>query len=223
MPPPEAGLPDSPLFFKVSQAGKPLPVGEGGLFTLGTDFRHLECVKNAHTGVRHRSIIYENEHQEAEMKALKMSIIFFLALIIGCDTSTNYGPANLPVEGTISHEGMEYRLTLPKNRYLLTDTISGSYTVTNRTGTVKTFFFANIQQFGFRLTDLHGKTPLFSPAIVSPATSSLELPAGETKEFVLNAVFKDFNGTYINRQEYTLAAYLLDNNSPAAAVSITVE
>jgi hypothetical protein len=157
------------------------------------------------------------------MNTLKLSIIFFLALITGCDSSTNYGPANSPVEATLIQDKMEYRLSVQKSIFLLTDTLHGTYTVTNRTGAVKQFFFANMQQWGYRLTDVHGNMPLFYPNLVSPATSTMELQDGESREFVLVFRFKNFNSEYINRRGYTLAAYLLDNNSPAVTVTITVE
>lgn len=154
---------------------------------------------------------------------LVISAIWILS-IVGCDSSaTEYGLAKLPIETSISHEGMVFTLSLSQKTFNLTDTLYGKYTVTNKTGSTKQFNFSNVQQNGFRVYDITGEAVLFYPQIVSPALSSFEIQNGQTKEFLIYTTFKNHTGSYIKPNEYKFAAYLLNNNSPAVELSISIQ
>ena len=153
---------------------------------------------------------------------IKIFPALFLISMFGCNSTTDSSNQDTLLLSKLTKDGVVFTLTITKNTFDLADTLKGAFNVSNQSDSLKRFNFANIQQLGFRLSDTSGKVFLYAPIIVSPALSGLILQSGESKDYVILSRFKNHDGDYIDRKEYKLTAYLLDNNSPAVALVITV-
>ena len=157
------------------------------------------------------------------MNSTRYSLILILALALGCNSATESTLDAFPIKASLQSNGVTFTLSLFRQTFNLLDSIEGRFQISNESGVLKRFDFGNLQQLGFRLTDDSGNTALFQPLVVLPATSSLQLRNGESKEYNILTVFKDHMGNNIAPKEYTLAAFLLNNNSPEVSLKITVK
>ena len=155
------------------------------------------------------------------MKTLIISLSVVLTFS-GCDVLNDSTDNSTPIHKSINSEGTEFALDIPTNSFLLDDTLSISFTVTNKSTLIKKFNFSNIQQLAFQVVDQNNNIATYYPNIVSPATSYFSLKLGEKKEFSQIGFFKDHNGNYINRGKYSLFVFLADNNSPKLMLEITI-
>jgi hypothetical protein len=155
------------------------------------------------------------------MKSLTF-LILMVSFLIGCDSPVDYSEVSTSNEKIIVDNGIVYLLTIPANVYSLNDSLNISFRVKNISNSVKVFEFANIQQLGFQLIDKSNNISLYYPVIVSPALSSFTLNPNESEELRIISLFKNHSGYYINKGQYILSVFLLDNNSPGLKIEITV-
>jgi len=156
------------------------------------------------------------------MNSIKSLLALLVLSPFTCNSITESIKSTPPIEARIEVNGVVFTLTLSKNTFALSDTLKGTFRVSNQSGDAQRYDFANIQQLGFRLSDADGKVSLYQPFIVSPALSSLQLQSGDSKEYPIFTTFTDHTGKFVDPGEYTLAAFLLDNNSPEVTLKITV-
>jgi hypothetical protein len=159
--------------------------------------------------------------KEIIMKTINVLVILWIATFWGCNSVTDDN--NTPSFSQIKSDGIVYSLSLPSTHFGVFDTLRATFQVTNESIGERQFNFANIQQVGFQLVDMHGTVALYSPIIVLPALSSLHLKVGEKKEYLILGLFKNQNGQNIERGKYMLFAYLLDGNSPPVSHWIEVK
>jgi len=157
------------------------------------------------------------------MNSTRFILMFLLSCLLGCNSMTETIQNPSPIEAKVQANGVIFTLSVPRNTFDLTDTLEGTFRVSNQSSAVRRFEFSNIQQLGFRLSDPDGKVALFQPFIVSPALSSLQLQNGESTEYTILTLLKDHTGNYVSRGEHTLAAFLLDNNSPQVTLKVTIK
>ncbi len=157
------------------------------------------------------------------MNRLISLIIFFLLFYAGCNSLISTDDSDLTKERTIELDGIEYTACVEKSVFDLNDILKISFTVRNKTAQTKQFNFSNIQQLGFELINVFGKTVVSYPMIVSPALSSFSVLTGETKSLYIQSQFKDWNGKTIDPGTYAIIVFLLDNNSPRLSLKIKVE
>lgn len=157
------------------------------------------------------------------MTALRITLLIIALLFISCERSTDPAIYGAPVTATVTVDGITFTGYLQRSALGLSDTLQGTFTVENASGAQRTYGFANIQQVGFELIGSNGKTALFQPVLVSPATSQLVLLNGEKKVYAIESLLKDFNGSLIPTGSYQCSIHLLDGNSPAVALPIVVQ
>jgi len=155
------------------------------------------------------------------MKTATLVLLLIASTVIACNqpTSSDY-ITELEAKKTVDE--ISYILSIPKVGFALSDSLQFTFTVHNESDVAKTFDFANQQQFGFRLTDGSGNIALFYPFIVQPANSIFTLQVDETKLFSISWLFKDQNGNFISRGDYSLSAYLAEGKSPPVSLQISV-
>jgi len=155
------------------------------------------------------------------MKSSMILVVILLVTFFACSSPTDYSN-NSPTQKSVISDGIEYTLSIPKNNFALEDTLQVGFLVKNIASLTKEFRFANIQQFGFKVVDESNNVAMFYPLLVNPALSHFILEPGKSKDFSIPSLFKDLNGNYINKGNYMLTAYLLDNNSPDVSLKISV-
>lgn len=155
------------------------------------------------------------------MKTLILNLTLLLTFY-GCDLTDNSSDTSTSVHKTVNSGGIEYTLDIPKNSFLLDDTLSISFKVKNYSTLTRQFNFANIQQLAYQVIDQDNNIATYHPFIVLPATSYFSLKPGEMKEFEQIGFFKDHNSNYINRGKYSLSVFLAGNNSPKVKLQISV-
>jgi hypothetical protein len=153
------------------------------------------------------------------MKTLFLSLLILL-IFYGCDLTDN--SSNNSTHTIANSGGIEFSLDIPKNNFLLDDTLSISFKVKNYSAFVKEFNFSNIQQLGYQIIDHNNNIATYYPYIVSPALSQFSLEPGKMKVLDQDGLFRNNNGNYINPGKYSLIVFLLNNNSPKLKLEISV-
>ena len=155
---------------------------------------------------------------------MKFLILVFsiLLTLYGCDLIDSPSDNSSTLHKSVISGGIEYSLDIPTNNFLLNDTLSISFKVKNNSPLLKEFNFSNIQQLAYQVIDQNNNVATYYPNIVLPALSQFSLKLGETKVLDQIGLFKDNNGNYINRGNYSLVVFLMDNNSPKLDLKITV-
>ena len=150
-------------------------------------------------------------------------ILSFLLIFYGCDLTDNSSNSSTQTHTTWSNDGIEFSLDIPKNSFLLNDTLSISFAVKNFSNYNKEFNFSNIQQLGYQIiNNNNNNVATYFPIVVAPALSHFSLEPGKNKVLDQIGLFKDINGNYIKRGDYSLFVFLLDNNSPKLKLQISV-
>jgi hypothetical protein len=156
------------------------------------------------------------------MKAIGVLVMMFGAMLLGCETSTDPGSNHSLIVSSAKVDGVSFSLSIPASNFELTDTLTGVFKVINESGAVRQFDFANLQQQGFQLTDIYGRVAINSPEIFLPAISSIRLEPGKMIEYSIVSPFRNFEGELIERGQYKMSAFLLENNSPHVILNIEV-
>jgi len=154
------------------------------------------------------------------MKVLPSILALFIFWSCTQSTESDF-TSDLEASKTLGN--MVYTLTINKNIFKLTDSLKIKFEVKNVSTFPKTYNFANVQQFWFKLIDESENIALFYPWIVSPATSAFTILPGQSKIFSNSSLFKDQNGNFINKGFYHLLAYLMNENSPEVGLRIWVQ
>lgn len=149
-------------------------------------------------------------------------LLFVSSILLACSQSTPSNGSDV-LEAKTASDGVAFALSIPKAVFALSDSLQLSFKLHNETTTLKTFEFANQQQFGFSLTDGSGAVVLFYPIIVQPAGSGFVLQPDEAKFFSISSLFRDQNGNFITKGNYTLSAYLTEGKSPSVTLRISVQ
>lgn len=157
------------------------------------------------------------------MKSKFFIILLLLLSIPGCDFFTDPEEGSTATEKVVIDNGIEYSMSVPTNVFSIRDSLVITFRVKNNTLLPKRYYFANVQQFGFQLTNSFNRVVLYRPFIVAPATSSFTINPGETKTLTGYSMFTNNNGNYISTGNYILTGYLLDRNSPQLTLRITVQ
>jgi hypothetical protein len=168
------------------------------------------------------SSLYITNNKEVIMKNRTVMAFLLVVSIWGCESATDTGKSDWPIVSQVRSNGMLFTLSISAMQFNLLDTLRGTFRVTNDSTVEQQFNFANVQQLGFQLADSNGAVAMFYPTIVQPALSSLNLHPGETKEYPVVSLFKDYNGRYIFKGTYGLSAFLLEGNSPHVSITIQV-
>ena len=146
-----------------------------------------------------------------------------LLLLIGCDSATDHKVDIPETQKEIVISGISYTLRIAKAELLVTDSLSLYFIVSNKSDSIKTFWFANQQQFGFELLDSKDSLITSFPRIVQPAPSTLTITPSTVKEYKTTAPLKNIFGNYFEKGNYLLSAFLLNDNSPKVSLHVSIK
>ena len=143
-----------------------------------------------------------------KIKTFLFSIIFFSFLITRCDL---FEP----------DQGVSLNLQLDKYTFAEGDTLKGIFTVKNLSSETVNYKFSTSCQFGLKIIG-GDKTFRKYPELCAMVLTNLTLKGGESKqyEFGLLLVDKDYNN--LLKGDYTVEAFLLNNNSSIVSKPISI-
>jgi hypothetical protein len=141
-------------------------------------------------------------------KTFLFSIILLSFLITRCDL---FEP----------DEGVSLNLQLEKYTFAEGDTLIGTFTVKNLSSNTVHYKFSTSCQLGLKIIS-GDKTFRQYPELCAMVLTNLTLKGGESKdyEFELLLVDKDYNS--LIKGDYTIEAFLLNNNSSIVSKPISI-
>ncbi len=129
---------------------------------------------------------------------INLLCIFVLVILLhGCDKSTNYED-EITVDLKISQEILS-----------IGDTLRGTFSVTNNTQEIKSFYFSTSCQFGSTIS-LNGITLASIGTACYQMPSELHLLAGELKKFEIKYFLVDKEGNDFVPGKYEIEAFLIN-------------
>jgi hypothetical protein len=149
--------------------------------------------------------------------------ILLSILLVSCDTIVDPKPVAPDNLLTVTAEGITYSLSIPRVDFAMEDTLIFTYTVVNTSDSVRTYGFMNQQQMGYQFKDMEGNAKATYPMLFQPAGSSIILQPDERKEFSVKTPLRQEYPNSLQRGEYRLSVFLLDNNSPKVYARITIQ
>lgn len=123
---------------------------------------------------------------------------------------------------TAMRDGITLTLTLEDSVISVAKRLKGTLVAVNTTKQFRTLRFTSTCQLGYTLRK-GNKVVLQYPGTCGAALSQLDLKAGESHTYPIDAEFKDYKGKQLVKDTYSLYAYLLDGNSPALTTTIKVK
>lgn len=154
---------------------------------------------------------------------ISLRVLFIALIIVGCEPSVDPKNETTEYPSQITVDGVSYTLTITKVAFALQDTLVFTYNVVNQSDSVRMYGFMNQQQMGYQFTDLEGNAKATYPVLYQPAGSSIILQPDEGKEFSVKSPLMQEYPNSIQRGEYRLSVFLLDNNSPKVYARITIQ
>ena len=138
-----------------------------------------------------------------------LSCIFFSFLITSCDLFEQDQVVTL-------------NLQLEKYKFAEGDTLKGTFTVTNLSSETVHYNFSTSCQLGLKIIS-GDKTYRQYPELCAMVLTGLTLKGGESKhyEFELLLVNEDYNN--LIQGDYTVEAFLLNNNSSIVGKPISID
>lgn len=119
--------------------------------------------------------------------------------------------------------GVDFSLTLRRSELSPGDTLSGSFTVTNRSSATQRFNFRTSCQLGVRLSS-NERIWVELPEVCARVLTNFELRPSESRAIVFQfPLRRPHTGELLPRGEYVVEAFLLDNNSPVLHHSVRVQ
>ena len=155
------------------------------------------------------------------MKTLIISLSLLLTFY-GCNLHDDSSNNSTPTHKTVISDEVEFTLDIPKNSFLLDDTLSIIFKFRNRSTSKKEFYISDISEVAYQLIDPNGYIATYYPNIGEPHRNNLTLEPDQLWQFPLIGFFKDVHGNYIDRGKYSLFVFLASNNSPKLKLEITV-
>ncbi len=129
---------------------------------------------------------------------INLLCIFVLVILLhDCDKSTNY------------EDEITVALKISQEILSISDTLRGTFSVTNNTQEIKTFHFSNSCQFGSILL-LNGITLASIGTACYQMPSELHLLAGESKKFEIKYFLVDKEGNDLLPGKYKIEAFLIN-------------
>jgi len=141
-------------------------------------------------------------------KIFLFNFILLSFLLTGCD---------------FFEQDQDVRLGLELAKYTFTeaDTLKGTFTVTNLSSNTVSYKFSTSCQYGLKIKSGNVISKQYPEACLQVLTS-LTLKSGESKlyEFKLLLVDNDYNN--LTKGDYTVEAFLLNNNSSIVSKSFKI-
>ncbi len=141
-------------------------------------------------------------------KIFLFNFILLSFLLTGCD---------------LFEQDQDVRLGLELAKYTFTeaDTLKGTFTVTNLSSNTVSYKFSTSCQYGLKIKSGNVISKQYPEACLHVLTS-LTLKSGESKlyEFKLLLVDNDYNN--LTKGDYTVEAFLLNNNSSIVSKSFKI-
>ncbi|MFN3386031.1 MAG: BsuPI-related putative proteinase inhibitor [Candidatus Thermochlorobacter sp.] len=148
-----------------------------------------------------------------------VTVLLLFCFMTGCERFET------PVSnaGVITRGGVDFSLTLRRSELPLGDTLSGSFTVMNRSGAVQRFNFRTSCQLGLRLSS-NERIWIELPEMCAQVLTSFELRPSESRTIVFQLPLRHHRtGEFLPHGDYALEAFLLDDNSPVLRQSVRVQ
>jgi Intracellular proteinase inhibitor len=120
------------------------------------------------------------------------------------------------------NQHIRLELNLDKYNYSAADTLTGTFTVTNLSSDIINFNFSTSCQNGIKIKN-DDKVVKQYPEICAQVLTSLALNGGESKIYKFKFRLVDIDGHNLPKGDYTIEAYLLDNNSSIVSKSIKID
>lgn len=151
--------------------------------------------------------------------AVLVIVLLLFSFMTGCERFET------PVSnsGVITRGGVDFSLTLRRSELSPGDTLSGSFTVTNRSSATQRFNFRTSCQLGVRLSS-NERIWVELPEVCAQVLTNFELRPSESRAIVFQFPLRQpHTGELLPRGEYVVEAFLLDNNSPVLHHSVRVQ
>jgi hypothetical protein len=159
------------------------------------------------------------------LQGLLALVLFVFALLVGCDrleTPVESGdPSNLRNRGV--HNGIEFALNLRRTSFASGDTLSGTFSISNRSSTTQRFNFSTACQLNVRLSS-NERVWIEQPELCAQVLTSLEVRSGEEKVLPFQVPLRQLHTSApLPAGEYTLEVSLRDANSPVLRQTVQIQ
>jgi len=141
-------------------------------------------------------------------KTFLFSLILLSFLITRCDL---FGP----------DEGVSLNLQLEKYTFAEGDTLIGTFTVKNLSSSTVHYNFSTSCQFGLKIIN-GDKTFRQYPELCAMVLTNLTLKGGESKQYEFELLLADQDYNNLIKGDYTVKAFLLNNNSSIVSKPISI-
>lgn len=141
-------------------------------------------------------------------KTFLFSIILFSFLITCCDL---FEP----------DDGVGLKLQLEKYTFAEGDTLIGTFTVKNLSSNTVHYNFSTSCQFGLKIIS-GDKTYRQYPELCAMVLTALTLKGGESKQYEFELLLVDEDYHNLIKGDYTIEAFLLNNNSSIVSKPISI-
>ena len=141
-------------------------------------------------------------------KSIILNFLFLAFLLTNCDLLDQ-------------NQDVRLSLDLEKDSLSEADTLKGTFTVTNFSSNTVSYKFSTSCQYGLKIKSGSVISRQY-PEVCLHVLTSLTLNSGESKlyEFQLLLVDNDYNN--LTKGDYTVEAFLLNNNSSIVSKSIKI-
>ncbi len=141
-------------------------------------------------------------------KIFLFNFILLSFLITGCDLLEQ-------------DQGVSLGLELEKYSLAEKDTLKGTFSVTNLSSNTVSYKFSTSCQYGLKIKSGNVISRQY-PEICLQALTSLTLKSGETKLYEFNLLLVDNDYNNLTKGDYTVEAFLLNNNSSIVSKPIKI-
>ncbi|MCH8034480.1 MAG: hypothetical protein IH950_12100 [Bacteroidetes bacterium] len=151
---------------------------------------------------------YTTKVNDMKTKSIILNFLLLSFLLTSCDLLDQ-------------NQNVSLRLDLEKYTFFEADTLKGTFTVTNLSSNTVKYNFSTSCQYGLKIKS-GSIISIQYPEVCLQVLTSLTLKSGESKlyEFQLLLVDNDYNN--LIKGNYTVEAFLLNNNSSIVSKSIKI-
>ncbi len=190
------------------------------------DMRHV--VKKLSRGMTSVTFTAEELQQVRELRAMIHIASADVKLVNGGAVSlVGQSMASVMIElgnrtATV-RDGMEFALNLHRTLFAPGDTLSGTFSIANRSSTTQRFNFSTACQLSIRLSS-NERVWIEMPEVCAQVLTSLEVRSGEEKVLPVQVPLRQpRTGTLLPAGEYMLEVSLRDTNSPVLRQTIRIQ
>jgi hypothetical protein len=142
------------------------------------------------------------------IKNIILNSLWLFILLSSCDLINN-------------NEDVQLNLKLDQQTYSVSDTLKGTFVVTNFSPNTVTFKFSSSCQYGLKIKS--GNTVFREmPEICATVLTRLTLRSGQSEVYKFELILVDKEYNNLLQGDYEVEAFLLNGNSSAVSKSFTI-